>query len=596
LLPVFTLCIALLFVAGCHRRAASKTAPPSREGVAPTEAVAARIQSFTPEHLFNEVTAELGFAASPPRYPDGTFMTPEITPGGVALLDYNNDGRLDILLVRHPAPAPWAEELKTSAPNRLFRQTESGRFEEVADAAGLGGAGFHHGVAIGDVNNDGFPDVYVCNFGGPDEFFLNNGNGTFTNATRRAGFLSSGSPLLTSADNWSSTAAFFDCDGDGDLDLWVVHFATFDAKRKCKATSTTEELDYCGPHTFPGQLATFWRNNGDGTFTDVTAEAGINAPGRGWGVIAADFTGDGSADVLQANDEEPNQLWVNQGDGTFIDEALLRGCAVNNFGAAEANMGVAVGDLRNRGTGEFDIFITHFGGETNTIWAAQGPGLFADATGTAGMALIDRPFTGWGCGFFDYDNDGNLDLAVANGRVARGPVRPEVDVGPFWNRFAEPNLLFRGDGKGRLSDVSKVSGDFCEKFEVHRALAFADLHNRGALDMLCVNLDNTLRIFRNQAVPPGHHWLQVLPMIDKREGLGARVTLSWAGMRRTGLCLRAYSYLASNDPRIHFGLGTAEKVDSLEIVWPSGTPKRERFEINDVDRVVVARQGSGQAL
>jgi hypothetical protein len=521
-------------------------------------------------------------------------MAPEITPGGVAVFDFDDDGRLDILQIRHPSPAPWAEQVNASAPNRLFRQRNDGRFEEVAGAAGLGGKGFHHGVAIGDANNDGRQDVYVCNFGAPDEFFLNNGDGTFSDATTAAGFRKGATAILNSRDNWSSTAAFFDYDADGDLDLWVVHFATFDPLKKCKTSTSSAELDYCGPHVFPGQLATLWRNEGNGTFIDITSQVGIGTPARGWGVIAADFTGDGHADIFQANDEEPNQLWVSQGDGTFVDEALLRGCALNAFGSVEANMGIAIGDVRNRG--EFDIYVTHISGETNTVWASQEQGLFADATASAGMALIDRPFTGWGCGFFDYDNDGFLDLAVANGRVARGPVRPEANVGQFWNRFAEPNLLFRGDGSGRFSDISGRAGNFTEKLEVHRALAFADLSNRGAIDLLCMNLDNTLRIFRNDAVPPEHHWLQVLPMIGKREALGARVTISTGRATRAALCLRAYSYLASNDPRIHFGLGATTEAGPVQVDWPSGAPRREQFDVAGVDCVLVVQQGAGKAL
>jgi len=257
---------------------------------------------------------------------------------------------------------------------------------------------------------------------------------------------------------------------------------------------------------------------------------------------------------------------------------------------------VAIGDARNTGSGGLDLFVTHFAGETNTLWSAQGDGLYADTTSTAGMGLIDRPFTGWGCGFIDYDNDGFLDLAVGNGRVTRGPVRADANVGSFWNRFAEPNVLFRGDGSGKFTDVSKVSGDFTKKLEVHRALAFADLQNRGSIDLISVNLDNTLRVFRNDAVPTDHRWLQVLPMIGKREATGATVTISYGGKRQSALCLRAYSYLASNDPRVHFGLGKAEKVDSIEVAWPSGKPRRERFKVSDLNRVLVVHQGSGREL
>jgi hypothetical protein len=593
---ILSYCVAgasLLALSGCDQSPARNDGGSNPFGGSPAGEVTSK---YNGQHLFKEITGEIGFDANPPLYPDGTFMTPEITPGGVAVFDYDNDGLLDILVVRHPSPLPWEEQLKASAPNRLYRQQPDHTFREVPDAAGLGGKGYHHGVAVGDVNNDGYQDVYICNFGGADEFFLNDGKGRFNAATDAAGFLNGKTAVLTSADNWSSTAAFFDADADGDLDLFVVHFATFDSKKKCKASNAADEWDYCGPHIFPGQLATLWRNDGSGRFTDVTAESGIKTAARGWGVIAADLTGDGKADVFQANDEEPNQLWVNQGDGTFVDEALLRGCALNAYGSVEANMGVAIGDVRNTGSSGFDVFSTHFAGETNTLWSSQGDGLYADTTSTAGMGLIDRPFTGWGCGFIDYDNDGFLDLAIANGRVTRGPVRPDAKAGQFWNRFAEPNLLFRGDGSGKFADVSKVSGDFTKKIEVHRALAFADLQNRGSIDMLSVNLDNTLRVFRNDAVPPGHHWLQVLPMIGKRDAQGARVTIEYGGKRQASLSLRAYSYLASNDPRVHFGLGKAAKVDSIEIAWPSGTPKRERFNVTDVNRLLVVQQGGGRTL
>jgi hypothetical protein len=544
--------------------------------------------------LFSEITAAAGFNENPAPYPDGTYMTPEITPGGVALFDYDNDGRLDVLVICHPPPMPYEKMIQATAPNRLFKQQADGRFVEVPGAAGLAGKGFHHGVAIGDVNNDGWQDVYVCNYGGPDEFFMNNGDGTFRDATASARLPTSASPA-----NWSSTAAFFDYDADGHLDLWVAHFATFNPKQRCAVSSDPNELDYCGPHTFPGQLATLYRNNGDGTFADLTRKAGIAAPGRGWGLIAADLTGDGRPDVWQANDEEPNQLWVNQGDGTFLDEAAIRGAAFNAAGSVEANMGITIGDTRN--AGQFDVYVTHITSETNTLWQNQGEGNFIDATATAGMAIVDRPFTGWGCGFFDYDNDGNLDLAVANGRVARGPARPEAAVGPFWNRYAEPNLLFRGDGTGKFADVSAKAGGLTRRLEVHRAMAFADFFDRGAVDVVIVNLDNTVRVIRNDATAAGgpgagHHWLGVLPMTGKRDAIGAKVTVTAGGRQRVGMSLRAYSYLASNDPRVHFGLGKVDKVDAIEVQWPSGSPRKERFDVAGVDRHVTVRQGEGKPL
>ncbi|HEV8291870.1 MAG TPA: ASPIC/UnbV domain-containing protein, partial [Tepidisphaeraceae bacterium] len=210
--------------------------------------------------------------------------------------------------------------------------------------------------------------------------------------------------------------------------------------------------------------------------------------------------------------------------------------------------------------------------------------------------IVDRPFTGWGGGFFDCDNDGEMEIAIANGRVAKRRGLGPPEMGPFWSKYAETNLFFVSDGKGAFVDASEKSGDFCAKGEVHRGLAFGDLRNRGAIDMVVSNVDNTVRIFRNDAAGKGGHWLQVLPMIGKREALGAKVIVSAAGRTRLGLCLRSYSYISSNDPRVHFGLGKAEKVDSLEVHWPSGTPRKEKFEVGGVDRAMVVEQGKGKAL
>jgi hypothetical protein len=541
----------------------------------------------------------------PQRYADGQYLTPEISPGGIALFDADNDGLLDLLVIRHPPPGPYPEAFNAHASNQLFRQLPDGRFVEVPNAGGLAGRGWHHGVAIGDINNDGFPDIYVCNYGGPDELFLNRGDGTFSDITAKA--FPSGFPgSAASRDNWSTAAAFFDYDGDGFLDLVVVHFATFIPSRKCRVNASVlsaeqrardpDDRDYCGPHTFPGQLVTLWHNNGDGTFTDVTARAGLNVPARGWGVIAADLTGDGLPDIFQANDEEPNQLWVNQGNGKFVDQAVIRGCAFSANGVAQANMGVAIGDVHNDGS--LDILITHIAGESSALYHSSGDGLFSDVTATAGMSTIDRAYTGWGCGFLDFDNDGNLDVAACNGRVEKGPLAPGIEVGPFWSRYAEPNLLFRGDGTGRFVDVSAAAGDFASRREVHRGLAFGDLRNRGAIDIVGVNIDNTVRVFRNDAaLASANHWLQVLPMLGKREALGARVTLlTGGGHKRVALCLRSYGYLASNDPRVHFGLGAMDRVEGVEIFWPSGSPKRERFAVAAVDRLIVFHQGEGKSL
>jgi hypothetical protein len=592
--------MAMSLVVGCDRKPEKE----SKEGQARSTSAAtttvpspATSQAFatpvpgpatTPGQLFTEITQQAGFPEKPAPYADGTFATPEITPGGVAMIDVQNTGRMDLLLICHPSPGPDA--FKQTAPNRLFRQSENGTFREVAGAGGLEGKGYHHGVAVGDMDNDGFADVFIANYASPDQLFHNNGDGTFTDVTAKSGI----KPTVPAEQNWTSTAAFVDYDGDGFLDLVVVHFATFDAAKICQSSGDATDRDYCGPHMFRGQLVTLYHNNKDGTFSDITHAVGLDAPGRGWGIIAAPIASDGAADILQANDEEPNQLWVNGGDGKFTDEASLRGVAFNAAGSVEANMGVTAGDVYNRGA--LDLYITHITSETNTLFKNNGDGNFADVTAMGGMGAIDRPLTGWGCAFLDYDNDGNLDLAVVNGRVAKGAAREDSAVGKFWSRYAEPNLLFRGDGTGHFADVSKKAGTFTSRPEVHRALAIGDLFNRGRLDMVTMNLDNTLRIYRNDAATDSNHWLQVLPMIGKREAIGAKLWLTSGGKRRAAVCIRAYSYLASNDPRVHFGLGAATKVDDLEIAWPSGTPRKERFEIPSIDRIVKIQQGQGKAL
>ena len=315
---------------------------------------------------------------------------------------------------------------------------------------------------------------------------------------------------------------------------------------------------------------------------------------HGLGLVAADIIGRGMPDILQADDREPNQYWVNQGNGAFVDEAVVRGCAFNTTGRVDANMGVAVGDAFNRGL--LDILITHKTNETNIFFKSNGDGTWSDWTAQAGMARTDRNYTGWGVGFFDYDNDGNLDVATANGRIARGPVRAGVKLSPFWSKYAEPNLLYKGDGNGHFTDVSAQAGGFTSCIEVHHALAFGDLSNTGAIDLVEMNVDNTVRVFKNLAAHrSANHWLEILPMTGKREALGARLTLTSGTVLRTALCLRRYGYLASNDPRVHFGLGAATKVDDLRVEWPSGSPRVEHFTLTKIDDAIVIHQGTGSA-
>ncbi len=576
----YVTCLAGLVVAagGCR----SQHEIPSNQRPAETHDLRASSPGTPSRDLLVEVTADVGLPDQEAAWPDGFYLTPEITPGGVALFDYDQDGDLDIYQICHCRPLPMPAAFRESAPNRLFRQNADGRFEEIPNAAGLDDPGYGHGAAIGDVDNDGDLDVYVTNFG-PDAFYLNQGDGTFVNRTEAAGFRGS---------QWSSAAAFFDYDRDGDLDLMVVHFATFDATRKCGGAA---DVDYCGPHLFPGLRDQLFRNNGDGTFSDVSTEAGITVAGRGWGVLATDLTGDGWPDIYVCNDEEPNQLWVNNGDGTFLDEAVFRGVAFNGFGRPEASMGVTLGDVDGDQT--LDLFMTHVTSETNTLYTLEADDLYNDRSSKCGTAAVDLPFTGWGCGFADLDNDGDLDLAVANGRVAVGAVDPLSKHGRFWDRYAEQNLLFLNDSHGHFTNASEKAGTFASRPEITRGLAFGDLDNDGDVDLVTNDLANRLRIFRNNTIGAGgspHHWLEVLAMHGNRVDIGALIQLKTPDRSLVRPVLRSYSYLASNDPRVHFGLGKATHVERIDVRWSDG--RKERFQIDGVDRQIVLHKGDGDAI
>lgn len=477
----------------------------------------------------------------------------EGTGPGCAFLDYDMDGDLDIYVVNGAYlpgindPYPEGREPKKELFNRLYRNNGDGTFTDMTHEARVGDTGYGIGVVVGDYDNDGDPDMYVANYG-PNVLYRNNGDGTFTDVTQKAGVV--GPQELNGFTKWSLHGCFFDYDKDGWLDLYVGNYLAFDPEYRI----------YFAPEGFPGPLAyegqpdILYHNNGDGTFTDVTKEAGVyNPQGRAMSVGAADFDNDGNSDIFVANDAMENFLYRNNGNGTFTEVALEKGVAFGEFGEATSSMGPAFGDFDN--DGDLDLFVPDMG--YTCLYRNDGK-WFEEITTVARIAEVSGQYTSWAPIVFDYDNDGYRDIFVTNGDAH--------------HLYTEEDLLFRNNGDMTFEDVSLESGDYFSKAEyVGRGAAFGDYDNDGDIDIFVPNMSGPAILLRNDGGDQ-NHWLTVRAIGTKsnRDGIGARIHVTAGALKQIGEVKAGSGYLSSNDSRVHFGLGKYTKVDSLEIRWPSG--------------------------
>jgi hypothetical protein len=541
--------------------------------------------------IFEDITKKAGLSGW--RHTMGTpakkFIV-ETNGSGVGLIDYDNDGWLDIYLVNGSTfnALDGKEEPPRAA---LFHNNHDGTFTNVAVQAGVTNDRWGYGVSIADFDNDGWPDIYVGNYG-KNRLYHNNHDGTFTDVAEKAG---------VAVDNWTPGSAWGDYDGDGLLDLYVTGYVHYD--RNNMPISGSKVLGYascmyrgvavnCGPRGLQGEPDHLFHNNGDGTFTDVTTKAGVVDKEKYYGFTAifVDINGDGKPDLVVGNDSEPNFLYINKGNGTFEDDSYVSGFALNKDGREIASMGIAAGDYENNGL--IDFYVTDFGDDYKVLFHNDGDTSFSDVSYRSGIAQTTIPFVGWGDGFIDYDNDGWLDLFEADGHVY-----PEVDQHDWGTTWAERPLLFHNvpdGGRGRrFQYVPPVIGTGLADIIPARGAAFGDLFNDGKIDVIINPIDGPPVLLRN-VNPDHHHWVE-LKLVggpkSPRDATCATVYLKANGTRMRQDVLASGSYISSNDKRLHFGLGDATDAGTAEIHWPSGA--REFVKLPAVDRIYTITEGKG---
>ena len=520
----------------------------------------------------------------------GELYFVEMVGHGGALFDYDNDGDLDAYIVQgamlgkgKALDKAWFPPQKTPVTDRLYRNdlsAEGVHWVDVTEATTLTGPEYGMGVAVGDFDNDGWVDLYVANFG-QNRLWRNLGDGRFEDVTAASG---------TGDEAWSVSASFVDFDRDGWLDLYVANYVDYSLQNNTRCFARSTRRDYCGPASFPAARDRLYRNLGSGRFEEVSAKLLSNyQAGAGLGVVSGDFNGDGRIDIYVANDGDANQLWLAREDGSFVDDALFAGAAVNSAGRPEASMGVDAGDFDN--DGDLDLFMTHLMGETNTLYVNQGKGLFEDRTSEFGLSSGSSRYTGFGTAWLDYDNDGWLDLLILNGAVRLlDSLKTQGDRYPL----DEPNQLFKNRvGKG-FSEVTADAGAALALPEVSRGAAFGDIDNDGDTDALVFNNNGRTRVWLNQNAN-SNAWLG-LRLIDgerRRDAYGARACVHLADKRKRCRWVRADgSYASANDPRLLIGLGKQSGPLDVEVQWPDGS--RERWNQLASGRYHTLRRGEGK--
>jgi hypothetical protein len=533
----------------------------------------------TPVPQLIDITARTGIHFEHLSSPDKKYIV-ESMSGGVALIDYDRDGWPDILFTN--APDVDMSLSGTKARSALYHNNHDGTFTDVTDKAGVAFPCWAMGATVADYNNDGWPDLLVSCFGGVI-LYRNNGNGTFTDVTRQAG--------LASDTGWATGATFGDYDNDGFVDLFVPHYVDLDLKDLptlgSKKTCMYHEIPVqCGPRGLKGSPDNLYHNNGNGTFTDVSAQAGVNDPQHYFGLTAlwSDFNDDGRIDLFVANDGEPNYLYRNDGNGHFTDIAYTAGVAVSEDGYEQANMGVALGDYTH--TGRFSIAVSHFSEEYTTLFRNDGKLNFTDVAYSAGLGKATVPFVGWGDTFFDLDNSGWPAFMQVNGHVY-----PQVDTRDIGTRYREPKLLFLNQHNGTFRDISTGSPAL-QTPQVSRGLAVGDLFNDGHLELVVENLEGGPMILRTEDTA-NNHWIgfELAGTKSNRLALNARVRVTTGDLTQLDEVRSGGSYLSQSDLRLHFGLGDHAKAQTVEILWPSG--KKEVLKDLPADHIYSVLEGQG---